>query len=139
MVSLFPTYNRFDLAVKSAAGTIVEDIYGKKYLDFGTGIGVCNLGHRHPAVQKSIEKQLDEYWHLSNLYHMPIQKKAAKKITDNSPADAVFFAIAEQKRMKQQLNWQEKQQEKIKLFRFINLFMEELLQQWLRQARIRSV
>ena len=90
-MSLFPTYNRFDLEVKSATGTIVEDTKGKKYLDFTSGIGVCNLGHRHPTVQKAVETQLDEYWHVSNLYKQPIQDDVAKLITENSTGDVVFF------------------------------------------------
>lgn len=90
-MALFPTYNRFDLSVAKASGTIVEDINGKEYLDFGSGIGVCNLGHRHPAVQQAVEKQLNEYWHLSNLYKIPIQEDVAKLITDNSVGEYVFF------------------------------------------------
>lgn len=90
-MSLFPTYNRFELEVKRAEGTIVEDIHGKKYLDYTSGIGVCNLGHRHPKVQKAMEEQLNQYWHVSNLYKQPIQQDVAKLITENSPGDAVFF------------------------------------------------
>ncbi|MFD2130319.1 acetylornithine transaminase [Pseudogracilibacillus auburnensis] len=90
-MALFPTYNRFDLSVKTASGTIVEDVSGKKYIDFGTGIGVCNLGHRHPEVQKAIEEQLNKYWHVSNLYKNPIQEDVAKVITENSACDNVFF------------------------------------------------
>lgn len=90
-MALFPTYNRFDLSVAKASGTIVEDINGKEYLDFGSGIGVCNLGHRHPVVQEAVEKQLNEYWHLSNLYKIPIQEDVADLITDNSVGDYVFF------------------------------------------------
>ncbi len=90
-MALFPTYNRFHLTVKKATGTIVEDINGKTYLDFGTGIGVCNLGHRNPKVQQAIETQLDQYWHVSNLYEQPIQEKVAQQITENSAGDHVFF------------------------------------------------
>lgn len=90
-MSLFPTYNRFDLAVESAEGSIVKDIKGKTYIDCASGIGVCNLGHRHKAVQAAIEAQLQKYWHISNLYKNPIQQKVAKLITDNSPGDFVFF------------------------------------------------
>lgn len=90
-MSLFPTYNRFDLAVESAEGSIVKDIKGKTYIDCASGIGVCNLGHRHKAVQAAIETQLQKYWHISNLYKNPIQQKVAKLITDNSPGDFVFF------------------------------------------------
>lgn len=91
-MSLFPTYNRFDVQVKKASGTEVVDIDGKTYLDFGSGIGVCNLGHRHPAVQKAIEQQLNEYWHVSNLYKQPIQQQVATLITENSVGDYVFFS-----------------------------------------------
>lgn len=91
-MALFPTYNRFNVQVKEALGTEVIDVEGKKYLDFGSGIGVCNLGHRHPAVQKAIETQLDNYWHVSNLYKQPIQQEVATLITDNSVGDYVFFS-----------------------------------------------
>lgn len=90
-MALFPTYNRFDLAVAKADGAVIEDIHGKQYLDFGSGIGVCNLGHRHPEVQKAVENQLNDYWHLSNLYKIPIQEDVAKLITDNSVGEYVFF------------------------------------------------
>lgn len=90
-MALFPTYNRFNVAVKQAEGTVVEDEAGKKYLDFGSGIGVTNLGHRHPVVQKAVEDQLNQYWHTSNLYENSIQEEVAKKIADNSVGDYVFF------------------------------------------------
>lgn len=91
-MALFPTYNRFNVAVQQAEGTIVKDINGKKYLDFGSGIGVTNLGHRHPTVQKAIEQQLNAYWHTSNLYENPIQEDVAKQITNNSVGEFVFFS-----------------------------------------------
>src|SRR5690625_4952815 len=90
-MALFPTYSRFPVAIQQAKGTTVEDVNGKKYLDFGSGIGVVNLGHRHPTVQKAIEEQLNLYWHVSNLYHNPIQETVATEITANSVGDYVFF------------------------------------------------
>ncbi|HLR41205.1 MAG TPA: acetylornithine transaminase [Virgibacillus sp.] len=91
MTALFSTYNRFDLTVAEASGTVVKDTDGKEYLDFGSGIGVCNLGHRHPDVQQAIEEQLNKYWHVSNLYHVPLQEEVAKLLTANSAGDYVFF------------------------------------------------
>ena len=88
---LFPTYNRFPLSVQSATGAEITDINGKTYVDFGSGIGVCNLGHCHPIVQKAVEKQLHLYWHTSNLYENPIQSEVAAKITTHSHGDYVFF------------------------------------------------
>src|SRR5690625_2612811 len=91
-MALFPTYNRYDVEVKEAKGTEIIDIDGKTYLDFGSGIGVCNLGHRHPVVQKAVEEQLNNYWHVSNLYKQPIQEEVAKLLVDHSSGDYVFFA-----------------------------------------------
>src|SRR5699024_6176673 len=92
MTAIFPTYNRFDIAVKQAEGSFVEDVNGKTYLDFGSGIGVCNLGHRHPTVQQAIEEQVKKFWHVSNLYHVPIQEDVASLLTENSSGDYVFFS-----------------------------------------------
>src|SRR5690625_7874365 len=87
MTALFATYNRFELTVAEASGTVVKDTDGKEYLDFGSGIGVCNLGHRHPDVQQAIEEQLNKYWHVSNLYHVPLQEEVAALLTANSAGD----------------------------------------------------
>src|SRR5699024_7427101 len=92
MLGLFPTYGRFDLTVESAEGVIIKDIAGKSYIDFGAGIGVNNLGHRHPAVESAVEEQLKKYWHLSNLYPIPLQDELAEMITANSSASAVSCA-----------------------------------------------
>jgi acetylornithine aminotransferase len=42
-------------------------------------------------VKEAVKKQLDELWHVSNLYRIPNQEAAAQLITANSAADAVFF------------------------------------------------
>src|SRR5690625_3718702 len=91
MSALFPTYKRFNVSVASAEGTTITDVTWKQYLDFGSGISVCNLGHRHPAVQQAVSEQLDKYWHVSNLYEIPLQEKVAQHLTDNSVGDYVFF------------------------------------------------
>ncbi|MBW7462450.1 aminotransferase class III-fold pyridoxal phosphate-dependent enzyme, partial [Paenibacillus sepulcri] len=64
---------------------------GNKYLDFMCGLAVTNLGHAPQRIKEALIKQLDELWHVSNLFHIPNQEAAAKLLTDNSSADAVFF------------------------------------------------
>jgi len=91
MTALFPTYKKFDLTVAKAQGMMIEDMDGKQYLDFGAGIGVCSLGHRHPNVQQAIEEQIRSFWHVSNLYHVPLQEEVAEKLIDHSSGDYVFF------------------------------------------------
>jgi acetylornithine/N-succinyldiaminopimelate aminotransferase len=89
--SLLPTYARFPLALVKGEGSRVWDDQGKEYLDFISGIAVTNLGHAPARVKEALVKQLDELWHVSNLFRIPNQEEAGKLLTDNSCGDAVFF------------------------------------------------
>src|SRR5690625_2445535 len=86
-----PTYNRYDISIDRAEGTIVTDINGKEYLDYSTGIGVNNLGHRNPTVHQAVEAQFNPYRHVSNLYQVSIQEEVAHLLVDYSVGDYVFF------------------------------------------------
>ncbi|RSL31017.1 acetylornithine transaminase [Salibacterium salarium] len=89
---LFPTYKRWDITFEKASGTKITDSSGKTYLDFMAGIGVVNLGHKHPAVVEAVENQLHKGWHASNFFHYDEQKQAAEFLTSHSCGDLVFFA-----------------------------------------------
>jgi acetylornithine/N-succinyldiaminopimelate aminotransferase len=91
MSHLFPTYNRLDFELVSGNGTIVQDQNGQSYLDFISGIAVCNLGHSPYVVKKALEKQLDKLWHVSNLFPITLQEEAASLLASASGLDAVFF------------------------------------------------
>lgn len=52
------------LEVERAEGVYIYSPEGKAYLDLISGIGVSNVGHRHPAVLKAIQEQLDKYLHV---------------------------------------------------------------------------
>ncbi|CAM3772590.1 acetylornithine transaminase [Cytobacillus oceanisediminis] len=92
MSYLFPTYSRWEVEPESAEGSILIDKDGKRYLDFTSGIGVCNLGHRPPAVQEAISTQLNKFWHVSNLFIQEQQEIAAKHLSQAAGMDLVFFA-----------------------------------------------
>lgn len=92
MTYLFPTYARWDVEPASAEGSYLTDVNGKKYLDFTSGIGVCNLGHKPKMVLEAVKKQLDQFWHVSNLFTMGQQEKAAEMLANAAGLDAVFFA-----------------------------------------------
>lgn len=91
MSYLFPTYNRWQIKVKEAQGSTLIDDKGKKYLDFVSGIAVCNLGHCHPVVNQAIKDQLEKVVHVSNLFQIEGQEEAAKLLVSHSTGDAVFF------------------------------------------------
>ena len=46
-----------------AEGSEIWDVEGRRYIDFATGIAVCNTGHRHPRVQAAVERQLAHFSH----------------------------------------------------------------------------
>ncbi|MFP7472775.1 acetylornithine transaminase [Niallia taxi] len=92
MSHLFPTYSKWEIEPASAKGSYMYSTEGKKYLDLTAGIGVCNLGHCHEEVKAAVESQLEKFWHVSNLFPVEIQEKAAEALAKASSMDAVFFA-----------------------------------------------
>ncbi|GAB6927523.1 acetylornithine transaminase [Paenibacillus sp. JCM 10914] len=89
--SLFQTYARYPIALVKGEGSWLWDDKGNQYLDFMAGLAVTNLGHAPVKVKEKLKAQLDELWHVSNLFHIPGQEKAAALLTANTCADAVFF------------------------------------------------
>ncbi|MBC1285113.1 acetylornithine transaminase [Listeria booriae] len=90
MSNLFPTYAKFPIEIVEGKGTVVKDANGKEYLDFTSGIAVCNLGHSNEAVLAAVQQQLTQIWHTSNLFESSIQEQVADKLTAGSKR-AVFF------------------------------------------------
>jgi acetylornithine/succinyldiaminopimelate/putrescine aminotransferase len=57
------------LEIDRAEGVYIYSAVGpdgtsKQYMDLISGIGVSNVGHRHPHVLEAIQRQLDKYLHL---------------------------------------------------------------------------
>jgi 4-aminobutyrate aminotransferase/(S)-3-amino-2-methylpropionate transaminase len=55
--------NTHSIFVARAEGSRLWDVEGHEYLDFTSGIGVLNLGHRHPRVVSAVREQLDRLMH----------------------------------------------------------------------------
>ena len=89
--ALFPTYAKFPITLVKGQGSWLWDDQGNRYLDFMSGLAVTNLGHAPAKVKEALVKQLDELWHVSNLFRIPGQEEAARLLTANSHAGAVFF------------------------------------------------
>lgn len=51
------------IAVERAAGSMLWDADGRRYLDFAGGIGTLNTGHAHPKVVAAIAKQAARLTH----------------------------------------------------------------------------
>ncbi|HET9052383.1 MAG TPA: aminotransferase class III-fold pyridoxal phosphate-dependent enzyme [Candidatus Dormibacteraeota bacterium] len=88
-------YARYsDLVVERAEGAHLHTVDGRDVLDLGSGIGVVNLGHRHPRVVAAVHAQVDALWHTSVTALHPVMVEAAERLVAASPEglDRVFWA-----------------------------------------------
>jgi acetylornithine/N-succinyldiaminopimelate aminotransferase len=88
---LYQTYNRAPLRFERGEGVWLVTETGERYLDFAAGVAVTSVGHGHPHVVGALKEQADKIWHLSNLYEVPGQEVLAKRLTEITFADRVFF------------------------------------------------
>src|SRR4051812_25623439 len=63
MAGVLPGY--FPIVAERGEGSWIVDVEGRRYLDFGSGIGVTNVGHCHPLVVAAIERQARTLIHTS--------------------------------------------------------------------------
>jgi acetylornithine/N-succinyldiaminopimelate aminotransferase len=89
---VLPSYQRFPITIVRGEGSYIYDKDGKKYLDFLSGWGVSNLGHRPPAVVEAIERQVKELIHVPNVFYTEPQGRLAKLLVENSIDGKVFFS-----------------------------------------------
>lgn len=86
------------LNIVRAEGSKMWDAEGKEYIDLIAGIGVCNIGHRHPEVVQAIKGQAEKYLHImvyGELVENP-QVEFAKLLTDHLPKNlnSVFYTAS---------------------------------------------
>jgi len=62
------------LLIDKGKGMWVDDPDGNTFLDFTSGIAVCNTGHCHPEVVEAAKDQLDRLIHTcgADFYHAPM-------------------------------------------------------------------
>ncbi len=90
--SLAPLFSKIDVQFRAARGMYLFDEKNSAFLDFGSGIAVNALGHRHPRIVENLISHSDKPLHLSNLFKIPEQEKLAEMLTSSCFADAVFFS-----------------------------------------------
>ncbi len=89
--NIMPTYGRFQVALENGKGASAYDGSGKKYIDFGSGIGVNSLGYCDSGWVKAVSDQAARLQHISNLYYSPVQVELAEKLCAVSGYSKVFF------------------------------------------------
>lgn len=55
----------FSIYAQHARNAELWDVEGRRYIDFGSGIAVLNVGHRHPRVLQAVEAQLENFMHTA--------------------------------------------------------------------------
>lgn len=83
------------LDIERAEGIYLYGTQGQRYTDLISGIGVSNVGHRHPKVIEAIKAQLDKYLHVMvyGEYLQSPQILLAQKLVSLLPAPlaSVYF------------------------------------------------
>lgn len=86
--------NMYPVYVEKAINAEVWDVEGNKYIDFGTGIAVCNTGHSHPKVVQAVKEQIDCFSHtcvMVNPYRVAVE--LAEKLVAIAPGNSDKKAI----------------------------------------------
>ncbi|WP_407331590.1 aspartate aminotransferase family protein [Enterovibrio sp. 27052020O] len=89
---MVPCYAPMTMIPDRGQGSRIWDQEDREYIDFAGGIAVSCLGHCHPVMVNALKEQADKLWHLSNVMTNAPALRLAKKLTEVSFADRVFFA-----------------------------------------------
>jgi acetylornithine/N-succinyldiaminopimelate aminotransferase len=92
MSAVLGTYARTNVEFEKGEGASLWTAAGERYLDFAGGVAVNVLGHAHPHLVAALTAQAQKLWHSSNLYRVTGQERLAKRLTEVTFADKVFFA-----------------------------------------------
>lgn len=85
------SYGRFDVCIVSGKGSTLFDESGKKYIDFGSGIGVTAFGACDDEWTKAVTEQLSKIQHTSNLYYTEPCAELAEILCEKTNMCNVFF------------------------------------------------
>lgn len=85
------SYGRYDLVLDSGAGRAAVDEDGKRYIDFGSGIGTNSLGYCDEKWAEAISAQAHAIQHTSNYYYTKVQADFAAKLCELTGMKKIFF------------------------------------------------
>ena len=85
------SYGRYDLVLDKGeeVTSVAED--GKKYIDFGSGIGVNSLGYCNEKWVEAVCSQAKKLQHTSNYYYTKVQADFAKSLCETAGYTNMFF------------------------------------------------
>ncbi len=89
---IMPTYGRFPVVIDHGQGSRLYDPEGREYIDFTSGIGVCDLGYGYAPWADAIAAQARKLGHVSNLFYTEPAAKLAEILCKRTGMRAAFFA-----------------------------------------------
>ncbi len=76
----------YPLVPRRAAGCVIEDVDGNRFLDLNAGIAVTATGHCHPQVVAAIEAQARAFLHYcSSDFYPPVYGELCERLADLAP------------------------------------------------------
>lgn len=88
---ILKTYNRYPVVLEKGEGVYLFDDKKNKYLDFFSGIAVCNLGYNHPKINKAAIDQIKKLYHASNFFYTKPQAILARKLVEKTVKKGKIF------------------------------------------------
>lgn len=85
------TYARSPIALVRGEGAVAFDPEGRKFIDFGSGIGVNSFGFCDSEYIAAVTEQLSAIQHCSNLYYTEPCARLAELLCEKSGMKRVFF------------------------------------------------
>lgn len=85
------TYNRFPVVISQGKGATATDFDGKKYIDFGSGIGTNSLGFCDDGWINAVKEQLKKVQHTSNLFYSAPDVGLAERLCSVTGYSKAFF------------------------------------------------
>ena len=89
---IMPTYGRFPVVIDHGIGSRLYDPEGREYVDFTSGIGVCDLGYGYQPWIDAVTAQAKKLGHISNLFYTEPAAKLAEILCKRAGMSDVFFA-----------------------------------------------
>ncbi len=79
-----PNYKPRDMVLDHGKGSTVWDMDGNDYVDLGSGISVCSLGHQDPDLLAALNVQSRKLWHTSNIFFTEPPIRLAEALVKSS-------------------------------------------------------
>ncbi len=89
---MVPTFAPMGIVPVRGKGSRLWDDQDREYLDLTGGIAVNVLGHSPDVLIEALQEQAANLWHVSNIFTNQPALTLAKKLTEHSFAQRVFFA-----------------------------------------------